>query len=171
MPEKDFFDCGPASFYNCRVLKTNEIVGGLALGILLFVRWKMNARLPLTPALSLWERENRFQCIGISRRSRWADALPAVAATPEPLELPRGFGVRWLVGNRADTALVGGPSAKRKRSVPSALTHRTRRRWCASPGLHWIEGAKRVKMSGKFLTEGAGVQPLLLIPCGTRVLR
>jgi hypothetical protein len=28
MPEKDFFDCGSASFYNCRVLKTNEFVGG-----------------------------------------------------------------------------------------------------------------------------------------------
>jgi len=26
MPEKDFFDCGPTSFYNCRVLKTTEIV-------------------------------------------------------------------------------------------------------------------------------------------------
>jgi hypothetical protein len=25
MPEKDFFDCGTASFYNCRVLKTSEI--------------------------------------------------------------------------------------------------------------------------------------------------
>jgi len=26
---------------------------------------------------------------------------------PEPSELPRGFGVRWLVGNGADTALDG----------------------------------------------------------------
>jgi hypothetical protein len=25
MPEKDCFDCGTTSFYNCRVLKTNEI--------------------------------------------------------------------------------------------------------------------------------------------------
>ena len=25
MPEKDFFDCGSASFYNCRVLKTTQI--------------------------------------------------------------------------------------------------------------------------------------------------
>ena len=39
MPEKDFFDCGAASFYNCRVLKTTEIVGGLAARILLLVHW------------------------------------------------------------------------------------------------------------------------------------
>ena len=25
MPEKDFFDCGTASFYNCRVVETNEM--------------------------------------------------------------------------------------------------------------------------------------------------
>jgi 2-polyprenyl-3-methyl-5-hydroxy-6-metoxy-1,4-benzoquinol methylase len=25
LPEQDFFDCGPASFYNCRVPKTNEL--------------------------------------------------------------------------------------------------------------------------------------------------
>jgi hypothetical protein len=26
MPAKDFFDCGPGSFYNCRVPKTTGIV-------------------------------------------------------------------------------------------------------------------------------------------------
>jgi len=26
MAEKDFFDCGPASFYNCGVVKTTGIV-------------------------------------------------------------------------------------------------------------------------------------------------
>jgi len=25
MPEKDFFDCGTGSFYNCRVLKTTKM--------------------------------------------------------------------------------------------------------------------------------------------------
>ena len=34
MPEKDFFDCRPPRFYNCRVLKTNEIVGVLTPPIL-----------------------------------------------------------------------------------------------------------------------------------------
>jgi len=28
MVEKDFFDCGTGSFYNWRVLKTNEIPAG-----------------------------------------------------------------------------------------------------------------------------------------------
>jgi hypothetical protein len=37
MLAKDFFDCCPASFYNCRVLKTNEIVGALTTGILFFL--------------------------------------------------------------------------------------------------------------------------------------
>ena len=88
MPEKDFFDCGPASFYNCRVRKTTDIVGGLATGILLLARWKLNSRLPLTPDLCRWERENGFQGIGISRRGRLTDGQPEVLPAPEPSELP-----------------------------------------------------------------------------------
>jgi len=33
--------------------------------------------------------------------------LPGRAPAPEPSELPQGFGVRWLAGNGADTALDG----------------------------------------------------------------
>ncbi len=171
MPEKDFFDCGPASFYNCRVRKTTDIVGGLATGILLLARWKLNSRLPLTPDLCRWERENGFQGIGISRRGRLTDGQPEVLPAPEPSELPRGFGVRWLVENRADTALEGRPSSKGKRCVPSPLTRRTPRRWRASLGWQWFRGAKRVKMSGKSPGWDAGGQPLRLISVGTLVLR
>ena len=83
---------------------------------------------------------------------------------PEPSELPRGFGVRWLVGNRADTALEGCPSSKGKRCVPSPLTHRTPRRWRASSGWHWFRGAKRVKMSGSSFPERPPAT--LWQPCG-----
>jgi hypothetical protein len=38
MPEKDFFACSPAPFYNCRVLKTNEIVGAWTAQVVFLLR-------------------------------------------------------------------------------------------------------------------------------------
>jgi hypothetical protein len=40
--------------------------------------------------------------------------LPRRAPAAAPSELPRGFGVRWLAGNRADTALEGPRRAEGK---------------------------------------------------------
>ncbi len=51
----------------------------------------------------------------------------------EPSETPPGFGVRWLAGNGADTALDWLRVREPKRCVPSPLTHRTPRRWRAAP--------------------------------------
>jgi hypothetical protein len=38
---------------------------------------------------------------------RRAEDRSGPCSVPEPSELPRGFGVRWLAGNGADTALAG----------------------------------------------------------------
>ena len=43
----------------------------------------------------------------------------------------------------------GGP--KRKRCMPSPLTHRTPKRWRADRGWHWFRGAWLVNLSGSFL--------------------
>ena len=45
---------------------------------------------------------------------RRADGRMGQCPAPEPSELPRGLGVRWLAGNGADTALEGARRAEAK---------------------------------------------------------
>ena len=92
------------------------------------------------------ERRSSNRRVAIQRRKRADSEIGAPMLrqfkSPEPSVFPRGFGVRWLAGNGADTAF--GPEQtfdvgcsmlsvrcflpSPKRCVPSPLTHRSPRR-------------------------------------------
>jgi hypothetical protein len=77
--------------------------------------------------------------------------LPRRTPAPEPSELPRGFGVRWLAGNRADTALDGLRKAEAK-AVCALTPHPPHSITLAhGPALALVQGRRAQNPSGSFL--------------------